>query len=180
MGDFLRSYLKQDPSLTFTTHHTPVILEKVRAGDAILGICAGRLPSITDLKVDLLLEEAFVLVYPQLPDFSRELQVLTVELHNPANRYLEALLLQSGLKPLMQMDSYFAACQLGLSGVAPALIPQGVATIMKIPASSIHPLPRPLLRPISLCYRPRSLQRERIYQLREHLLDLFNTFKTAD
>jgi len=180
LGDFLRQYLQQDPSLDFTTHHTPVILEKVRAGEAALGICAGRLPSVTDLKVELLLEEPFVLISPEAPDFSRQQQLLTIELHNPANRYLEAALLQTGLSPRMQMNSYFAVAQLGISGVAPALIPQGVAATMQIPQAAIHQLPQSLSRPISLCYRPKSLQRERINQLRQQLLALFQQIKTTD
>ena len=173
LGDFLQRYLQLDPNLAFTTHHTPVILEKVRAGDAILGICAGRLPNVTDLQVDLILEEPFVLIYPQPVDTSKEIQVLTIELHNPANRYLEAHLLQAGLKPLMQMNSYFAVAQLGLQGVAPALVPQGIVASMRIPASAVHRLTSPLRRPISLCYRPRSLQRERIAQLHRQLLAHF-------
>lgn len=180
LGDFLSNYLPQDAGLSFTTHHTPSILEKVRAGDAALGICAGRLPNITDLQVDLLMEESFVLVYPGTLDFSQSLQILCIELHNPANRYLETPLLQAGLTPLMQMGSYFATCQLGMSGVAPALVPTGVCRIMQVPAAAIHALPEPLSRPISLCYRPRSLQRPRIAQLRQQLQAHFRPLAAAN
>jgi DNA-binding transcriptional LysR family regulator len=176
LGPLLRDYLKQDTSLNFRTHHTPVILEQVRADDAALGICAGRLPAANDLQIDKLLEEPFVLVYPQAINFEQQLKVLTIDLQNPANRYLQAQLLQSNLQPMMQMDSYFAVAQLGIDGIAPALIPRGLINIMRIPPNLIHSPPVALSRPVHLCYRPSSLKRERIArlqsQLRQHFFQL--------
>ncbi|MBY4675713.1 LysR family transcriptional regulator [Marinobacterium arenosum] len=180
LGDFLRDYLQRDSGLDFVTHHTPLILEKVRAGDAALGICAGRLPAVTDLQVDRLLEEPFVLVYPEPLSFDRPLQVLTIDLHNPANRYLEPQLLQTGLQPGMQMNSFFAVAQLGVKGVAPALVPQGLIATMGIADRMVQPTPQPLSRPLNLCYRPRSLQRERIGELRQRLVEHFAALGDGD
>ena len=62
LAHFMRDYLERDPHLALSTHHTPVILARVRSGDALLGICAGRLPPGHGLGADLLLEEPFYLV----------------------------------------------------------------------------------------------------------------------
>lgn len=169
LGPFLEQYLIQDPGLSFHTHHTPVILEKVRAGDAALGICAGQLPAMADLQITELYQERYVLIYPRSPTRSESAHLLTIDLQNPANRYLEPILLANGYKVMMQMDSYFAVAQLGLSGVAPALIPVGLIRAMHLPNQAIHPFPLELSRPISLCCRARSLQRERIHKLHNSL-----------
>lgn len=180
LGPLLADYQQQDAGLSFRTHHTPVILEKVRAGDAVMGICAGQIPGTSDLQIDSLYQEPFVLVYPQPVDFDQELSVLSIDMQNPANRYLEPRLLANGFKPMMQMDSYFAAAQLGLSAVAPALIPQGVVSAMRLPAEAIQQIPVALSRPISLCYRPRSLQRPRIARLQQRLLEHFQQLAQAN
>lgn len=169
LGSFLARYLQDDSGLSLRTHRTPVILEKVRAGDAALGICAGQLPAMADLQVTELCQEPYVLVYPQPLAPENIVELLTINLHNPANRYLEPILLANGYKVLMQIDSYFAVAQLGLSGVAPALVPTGLVQSMGIPPSAVQAFPLELTRPISLCYRSRSLQRERIRHLYEQL-----------
>lgn len=173
LGPLLKEYIIQDPGLNFRTHHTPVILEQVRAGDAALGVCAGKLPSISDLTTDTLMQEPLVMVYPEPLDYRQSLNIITIDLHNPANRYLEAQLFKNNLKPKMQMDSYFAAAQLAFEGVSPALIPQGVINAMRIPSSAVHTLPNPIVRPISLCYRPNSLKQQRIQRLHQALLQHF-------
>ena len=62
LARFMHDYLGRDPHLALSTHHTPVILTRVRGGDALLGICAGRLPPGHGLCAELLLEEPFYLV----------------------------------------------------------------------------------------------------------------------
>ena len=173
LGAFIREYLQHDSALNFSTHHTPLILEKVRSGEAALGVCAGRLANVSGLIIDELLEEELLLVYPQPLPSIRDLKILTIDLNNPANSYLQAQLMQIGLTPMMQMDSYFAVAHLGLSGVAPALVPRGIINVMDVSSHYIHSLPEPLSRPISLCYRPKTLQRTRIKKLREKLLASF-------
>ncbi|WP_408069022.1 LysR family transcriptional regulator [Aeromonas veronii] len=113
LAHFMRDYLERDPHLALSTHHTPVILARVRSGDALLGICAGRLPPGHGLGADLLLEEPFYLVgktQQSLPPASVESRrkILTMDLENPSNRYLREPLADMGLEPTMELDSYLA------------------------------------------------------------------------
>ncbi|MBL1377827.1 LysR family transcriptional regulator [Zobellella iuensis] len=167
LGPLLNRYLRRDPYLQFSTHHTPVILERVRAGDAVLGVCAGEILHARGLEVVPLLEEQMVLVSPAPPDFGQPLAVVTIDLGNPANRYLEHRLRSAGLIPWMQMDSYFAAAELGRAGVAPAVVPLGVARLMGIDPALQHapPAGSRLTRPVSLVFRPSSRKRERLASL---------------
>ena len=71
---------------------------RVRSGDALLGICAGRLPPGHGLGAELLLEEPFYLVgndqdegvpADQRPfEQGHRRKILTMDLDNPSNRYL--------------------------------------------------------------------------------------------
>ena len=101
--------------------------------DALLGICAGRLPPGHGLCAERLLEEPFYLVGEALdeaaqPDHQGALQetvtskqlaegdvsqgmqgkvqkILTMDLENPSNRYLREPLAALGLIPAMELDS---------------------------------------------------------------------------
>ncbi|GAA3527407.1 LysR family transcriptional regulator [Zobellella aerophila] len=179
LGPFLRDYIQRDQHLDFATHHTPVILEKIRAGDAVLGICAGEIVGAQGLEILPLLEEPFCLIYPDRPEFGHPLRVISIDLGNPANRYLNARLSQAQLSPWMQMDSYFAAAELGRAGLAPATVPLGVARLMGIAAAFCHlpPADSRLTRPVSLCFRPSARKRERIARLITALAQHFATLK---
>lgn len=178
LGPFLHGYMQRDEHLDFATHHTPVILEKVRAGDAVLGVCAGEIIGAQGLEIRPVLEEPLCLVYPDRPGFGAPLRVVTIDLGNPANRYLDARLSQAQLIPWMQMDSYFAAAELGRAGLAPATVPVGVARLMGIKADYCHapPAGSQLTRPVSLCFRPSARKRERIARLitalEQHFMNL--------
>ncbi|MCX7128194.1 LysR family transcriptional regulator [Aeromonas sp.] len=169
LARFMHDYLAQDPHLALSTHHTPVILTRVRSGEALLGICAGRLPPGHGLDAELLLEEPFYLVgnepNPKRPTTAGAMRkILTMDLENPANRYLREPLAGMGLEPAMELDSYLALIELAKAGMGPVLLPAGLLGLVGEQGEMACPLPR-LGRPLYLVYRQSSLKRERIAQL---------------
>jgi DNA-binding transcriptional LysR family regulator len=172
LARFMHQYLSQDPCLALSTHHTPVILARVRGGDALLGICAGRLPPGHGLCAELLLEEPFYLVGENdadqaqgtRPDQGRP--ILTMDLDNPSNRYLREPLAALGLVPAMELDSYLALIELAKAGIGPVLLPAGLLALVGEQGQRAQPLPG-LGRPLHLVYRQSSLKRERIARLVE-------------
>lgn len=169
LARFMRDYLAQDPHLALSTHHTPVILTRVRSGEALLGICAGRLPPGHGLDAELLLEEPFYLVgnepNPKQPTTAGAMRkILTMDLDNPANRYLREPLAEMGLEPAMELDSYLALIELAKAGMGPVLLPAGLLALVGEQGEMACPLPG-LGRPLYLVYRQNSLKRERIAQL---------------
>ncbi|MFQ2105676.1 LysR family transcriptional regulator [Aeromonas rivipollensis] len=196
LARFMHDYLEQDPHLALSTHHTPVILTRVRGGDALLGICAGRLPPGHGLCAELLLEEPFYLVGDDQetaaqPDHrvaspdrangkpltQRDLgeetlvqdkvrKVLTMDLENPSNRYLRDPLAALGLVPAMELDSYLALIELAKAGIGPVLLPAGLLALVGDQGKRARALPG-LARPLHLVYRPSSLKRARIQRLVE-------------
>lgn len=169
LAHFMRGYLGRDPHLALSTHHTPVILARVRSGDALLGICAGRLPPGHGLGAELLLEEPFYLVgeaQQSLPPAAQGggRKILTMDLENPANRYLREPLAALGLEPAMELDSYLALIELAKAGIGPVLLPAGLLALVGEQGETARLLPA-LARPLHLVYRPNSLKRERIAKL---------------
>lgn len=196
LARFMHDYLEQDPHLALSTHHTPVILTRVRGGDALLGICAGRLPPGHGLCAELLLEEPFYLVGDDQetaaqPDHrvaspdrasgkpltQRDLgeetlvqekvrKILTMDLENPSNRYLRDPLAALGLVPAMELDSYLALIELAKAGIGPVLLPAGLLALVGDQGKRARALPG-LGRPLHLVYRQSSLKRARISRLVE-------------
>lgn len=166
LARFMHDYLGRDPHIALSTHHTPVILARVRCGDALLGICAGRLPPGHGLGAELLLEEPFYLVgddQHEAPSADQR-KILTMDLENPSNRYLREPLAQLGLVPAMELDSYLALIELAKAGIGPVLLPAGLLALVGEQGETARPLPG-LGRPLHLVYRQSSLKRERIAQL---------------
>ncbi|EZH82372.1 LysR family transcriptional regulator [Aeromonas hydrophila] len=168
LARFMHDYLRQDPHLALSTHHTPVILARVRSGDALLGICAGRLPPGHGLEASLLLEEPFYLVEGDQREGKNAdqglRQILTMDLDNPSNRYLREPLAALGLTPAMELDSYLALIELAKAGIGPVLLPAGLLALVGAQGAQARPLAG-LARPLHLVYRPNSLKRARIAQL---------------
>ncbi|MGE6126583.1 LysR family transcriptional regulator [Aeromonas rivipollensis] len=198
LARFMHDYLEQDPHLALSTHHTPVILTRVRGGDALLGICAGRLPPGHGLCAELLLEEPFYLVGDDQetaaqPDHrgasphrangkpltqkdlgeetlvqEKMRKILTMDLENPSNRYLRDPLAALGLVPAMELDSYLALIELAKAGIGPVLLPAGLLALVGDQGKRARALPG-LARPLHLVYRPSSLKRARIQRLVEEI-----------
>ncbi|ATU97809.1 MULTISPECIES: LysR family transcriptional regulator [Aeromonas] len=177
LARFMHDYLGRDPHIALSTHHTPVILARVRSGDALLGICAGRLPPGHGLGAELLLEEPFYLVgddQHEAPSADQR-KILTMDLENPSNRYLREPLAQLGLVPAMELDSYLALIELAKAGIGPVLLPAGLLALVGEQGETARPLPG-LGRPLHLVYRQSSLKRERIAQLVSALRRHFHHF----
>ncbi|MGE6136197.1 LysR family transcriptional regulator [Aeromonas salmonicida] len=177
LARFMHDYLGRDPHIALSTHHTPVILARVRSGDALLGICAGRLPPGHGLGAELLLEEPFYLVgddQHEAPSADQR-KILTMDLENPSNRYLREPLAQLGLVPAMELDSYLALIELAKAGIGPVLLPAGLLALVGEQGETARPLSG-LGRPLHLVYRQSSLKRERIAQLVSALRRHFHHF----
>ncbi|UUM31115.1 LysR family transcriptional regulator [Vibrio japonicus] len=172
LSTILGDWYKHEPFLSITTNHTPRIVEHVQSGKAHLGVCAGHLPKHHSLMTFHLLDEPFSIVYSekleQLPK-----TIITNDLNNPANTYQLAILNKLNMQPIMEMDSYAAAAQLALSGIAPALVPLSVSKTLKIDAKYCHHFEqiKPLCRPIHICLRPSSYRNGRIKTLIESIVD---------
>ncbi|MCG9596552.1 LysR family transcriptional regulator [Vibrio sp. Isolate25] len=171
LADILGQHFKSDPYIRITTNHTPRIVEHVQSGKAHLGICAGLLPPQHGLKTFHLLDEPFFIVsdrpLEQLPN-----TIITNDLANTANTYQLKILKRLNMTPVMEMDSYAAAAQLALAGIAPALVPLSVIKTLKIDQCHCHHFAQlqPLYRPLHVCLRASSYKNQRIKNLVDNVV----------
>ncbi|MCK6264205.1 LysR family transcriptional regulator [Vibrio sp. ZSDE26] len=163
LSEILPNLLKRDPFVTITTNHTPRIIEHVKSGDALIGLCAGHLNARIGLHATHLFNEPFKVV-SKSPLTSPPACLITNDLNNPANTYQAGLLQQSGITPSMQMDSYTAAAQLAIQGVSPALVPLSIIKTLHISPSLCFDFEflASLTRPVHLVYRPSALKLSRV------------------
>ena len=176
LGEMMGNYIKTDPYISIATHHTPVIVEKVQSGEATIGFCAGHLPPQHGLATRHLFDEHFAVICHQ-PLQQTPQALLVNDFQNPANANQASLLQKVGIVPLMEMDSYTAAAQLALGGVAPALVPASIVKTLKIDPAFCHHFDflDELTRPVHLCYRQSSYQSARIRTLIETIVDVVPT-----
>lgn len=171
LASILGDHFKSDPYISITTNHTPRIVEHVQSGKAHLGICAGLLPPQHGLKTFHLLDEPFFIVsdgpLQQLPS-----TIITNDLANTANTYQLKILKSLDMAPVMEMDSYAAAAQLALSGIAPALVPLSVIQTLKIAPQHCYHFDQlqPLYRPLHVCLRSSSYKNQRIKTLVDNVV----------
>lgn len=169
----MQERLAQDPYLRISTNHTPRIVENVKSGKATLGFCAGYLPPHHGLMSFHLADEPFsVISKHQLTRLPKV--ILTNDLSNPANTYQQAVLSKHNIQPLMEMDSYTAAAQLALGGMAPALIPKSIIKTLNIASKYCYDFEEltPLIRPINICLRHNTYRNERVTTMIEAIADV--------
>lgn len=156
-------YCAAEKHLSITTNHTPRIIENVQSGLATLGFCAGNFPSNHGLITFHLGDEPYFVV-SQSPLDTLPTQLITNDLTNPANAYQRGILASLQIHPVMEMDSYTAAAQLALGGVAPALVPLSIVNALNIPSDKCWEFKQitALTRPIYVCVRHTTYQSPRI------------------
>jgi DNA-binding transcriptional LysR family regulator len=162
-------------SLELHTHRSPVVLERVLAGEYLLGICAGLEDPGPELMGQILLREPMVLVPSGLnPNFSwsgGDLSVLTIEPRSLTWKCLSAPASALGLEPERSLESFFAVAQSAVAGFGHGLIPLGVARALRLPEEFLIRLPDPgLSRPVTLVGRRSTLARPAAKRFRELLL----------
>ncbi len=166
LARFMHDYLRQDPHLALSTHHTPVILARVRSGDALLGICAGRLPPGHGLEARLLLEEPFYLVEGDQRGRKYRSRAAPDPHHGPgqpSNRYLREPLAALGLTPPPWSSTPTRIDRAGQGRYRPCAAAGRPARAGR--CRGPRRCPAGPARPLHLVYRPNSLKRARIAQL---------------
>lgn len=153
----------QDSRIRISTNHTPRIVENVKSGKAVIGLCAGHLTPHHGLLTFHLFDEPFYVV-SATPLYSLPEKLITTDLRNNANAYQAGILAGLNIEPLMELDSYNAAAQLALSGAAPALAPLSVVRSLKVPQSNCFQFAalKSIYRPVYLCVRKNNSRLARV------------------
>ncbi len=159
--------------VTWAAHRSLVAIERVRAGECHVAVCAGVKKPAGDLSQLHLADEPYVLLAnrktPSLRrNAARPLQVITIEEGSASWQSMRrslGKLRRAGyaIEVVSRVQSFAAVVQLSLAGFGVGLAPRGIARalgakhICKLPTRGVH-------RPIVLVGRPRTMARSGVAQ----------------
>ena len=147
-----------DVNFVFHTHRTPVVLDRIRTGEFMIGVCTGSDTLDTDLQSEVLYRESMVIIPQGLEriDFSEKegLGVITIEDYSGAWRSFRNDATRLGIRREVSLESFFSVAQMAIAGFGHGLVPVGVARTLKVPESCLVNLgPRGLNRPVRFVAR---------------------------
>lgn len=147
-----------DVLFIFHTHRTPVVLDRVRSGEFMLGVCTGSDALDTDLQSEVLTQEPMVIIPSGLEPitFPRqgELGVITIEDYSGAWRSFRDEVRRLRIKREVSLESFFSVAQMAIAGFGHGLVPIGVAKTLKIPPTTLINLGKKgLFRPVRFVAR---------------------------
>lgn len=159
-----------DVELAINAHRSPVAIERVRAGEYLLALCAGDPGPVPDLHVQHLCDEELVLV----PARGRRVRlasadVITIERGAATWRSIEPQLRRLRrdrgieLTVTQTVQSFASVVQLARAGFGHGLAPRGIARALGVRPSAL--IPTGIHRPITLIARPATLARPAVAAL---------------
>ena len=128
-----------DVHFVFHTHRTPVVLDRIRSGEFMVGVCTGSDSLDTDLQSEVLSHEPMVIIPSGLEKIdwpqSEELKVITIENYSGAWRSFKDDAKRLRIRRSVSLESFFSVAQMAIAGFGHGLVPIGVATTLKVPES---------------------------------------------
>jgi len=163
------------PEVEFTFHaqRSPVVLDRIRSGEYMVGICTGSPDSESDLQSEVIRLEPMVILPSALQPLDYrvgdELSVITIESRSGAWRSIEEDMRRLKLHRSTSLESFFTVAQMALAGFGHGLVPWGVARTLGVPDDRVIPLGESgLNRPVRFVARKSMFSRplvQSFYQL---------------
>ena len=126
------------PEVEFTFHaqRSPVVLDRIRSGEYMVGVCTGYPDAETDLQSEIIRLEPMVILPSGLKaipyTLGDPLDVITIESRSGAWRSIEDDMRRLHLHRAVSLESFFAVAQMALAGFGHGLVPEGVARTLGV------------------------------------------------
>ncbi|MFT7133375.1 MAG: DNA-binding transcriptional LysR family regulator [Cyclobacteriaceae bacterium] len=124
-------------NFAFHTYRTPVVLDRVRSGEFMLGVCTGSDNLDTDLQSEVLMREDMVIIPSALGPLAwpkkGDLPVITIEDYSGAWRSFRDEVKRLRIRREVALESFFSVAQMALAGFGHGLVPVGVARTLNVP-----------------------------------------------
>ena len=142
-----------DVDFTFHAQRSPTVLDRLRSGEYMVGICTGASGADSDLQSEIVRLEPMVIIPSALEPFDyavgEDLDVITIESRSGAWASIEEDMRRLRLHRKASLESFFSAAQMALAGFGHGLVPLGVASTLGAPAEKLvrldeHGLNRPV------------------------------------
>jgi len=148
------------PEVEFSFHaqRSPTVLDRIRAGEYMVGICTGFSDAETDLQSEVMHLEPMVIIPSGLAELDYRvgdrLEVITIESRSGAWASIEDELRRLNLVRGTSLESFFAVAQMALAGFGHGLVPAGVAETLQVKTSAlVVPDRERLVRPVRFVAR---------------------------
>jgi len=129
---------KRMPEVEFEFHaqRSPVVLDRIRSGEYMVGVCTGYPDAESDLQSEIIRLETMVILPSGLSRISYQpgdaLDVITIESRSGAWRSIEDDMRRLNLNRTVSLESFFAVAQMALAGFGHGLVPEGVARTLGV------------------------------------------------
>ena len=145
-------------NFVFHTHRTPVVLDRIRSGEFMVGVCTGSDDLDTDLQSEVLTREDMVIIPSGMEPINfpskGELGVITIEDYSGAWRSFRDEVARLRIKREVSLESFFSVAQMAIAGFGHGMVPIGVARTLKVPETCLINLgPQGLNRPVRFVAR---------------------------
>ena len=128
--------LMPDVEFEFHAQRSPVVLDRLRSGEYMVGICTGSSDADTDLQSEVIRREPMVILPSGLERIrytvGDALDVITIESRSGAWQSIEDDMGRLNLKRRQSLESFFAVAQMALAGFGHGLVPAGVARTLGV------------------------------------------------
>jgi DNA-binding transcriptional LysR family regulator len=147
-----------DVTFVFHTHRTPVVLDRIRSGEFMLGVCTGSADLDTDLQSEVLTQEPMVIIPSGCKKMTfpgkGELGVITIEDYSGAWRSFKDEVRRLRIVREVSLESFFSVAQMAIAGFGHGMVPIGVARTLKVPDECLINLgDKGLTRPVRFVAR---------------------------
>ena len=140
------SVAQEMPEVEFEFHaqRSPVVLDRLRSGEYMVGICTGSHDAETDLQSEVIRLEPMVILPSALQPLEyaigEPLSVITIESRSGAWRSIEEDMRRLKLSRETSLESFFSVAQMALAGFGHGLVPAGVAKTLGVREDQMIPL----------------------------------------
>ncbi|MFT7652481.1 MAG: DNA-binding transcriptional LysR family regulator [Limisphaerales bacterium] len=170
------------PGIEFEFHaqRSPVVLDRLRSGEYMVGLCTGSPDADLDLVSEVVRREPMVIVPSGLQPLDYRigdpLKVITIESRSGAWASIEEDMTRLKLVREVSLESFFTVAQMALAGFGHGLVPLGVARTLGVPANKIIPLSDAgLVRPVRFVARKSMFAQELVRSLYDEVSELAAT-----
>lgn len=122
---------------SFHTHRTPVVLDRIRSGEFLVGVCTGSEALDTDLQSEVLIQEPMVIIPSGLQSTGLpkkgDIGVITIEDYSGAWRSFKDEVKRLHIRREVALESFFGVAQMAIAGFGHGMVPIGVAKTLKVP-----------------------------------------------
>ena len=131
------------PGIEFEFHaqRSPVVLDRLRSGEYMVGICTGSSNADTDLVSEVIRQEPMVIIPSGLTPITyfvgEALDVITIESRSGAWGSIEEAMQRLQLNRQVSLESFFSVAQMAIAGFGHGLVPVGVAKTLGVDAKHL-------------------------------------------